>query len=135
VLSHLVNAFVEVAREPPAQRAQKRLFVRSHTLLPRLDEEEYARYPFDVRLQVELESLRLNHPVGHMRQTVAPFQQEIDELRRTIEAELLPALEQDLHEIKESMPRFRQLEKRRNERQTVAEMMMQEYHAKKRLKK
>jgi hypothetical protein len=135
VLSHLVNAFIEVEPGCGERAYDRRAFARAHPLLPQLEEEEYARYPFEVRLQVELESLGLNHPVGHMRQTVAPFQQEIDELRATIEGELLPALERDLRDIKESIPKFRQLEKRRNERQTLADRLMQDYHTKKRLKK
>jgi hypothetical protein len=109
--------------------------VRTHPPFPRLEEEEYARYPFEVRLLVELESLGLNHPVGRMRQAAVPFQQEIDELRHATEAEMRPAVERDLREIRESIPGFRQLEKRRSERQSLAAMMRQKYHAKKRLKK
>jgi hypothetical protein len=126
---------VEVEIGECQKEATGKRFVRSHPLLPQLDSEEYLKYGFEVRLGLELESLGLNHPVGYLRQAAAPFQQEIDELRRTIEVELLPAIESDFKELKENVPKFRQMEKRRHERQTVADHMMQEYYAKKRVKK
>jgi hypothetical protein len=49
-----------------------------------------------------------------------------------IETELLPAIEQDLSGLNENVPMFRQIEKRRIERQTVADRMLREYHSKKR---
>jgi hypothetical protein len=131
VLSRLVNAFVEVPPENTETDVPDRGFVRSHPLLPQLPGEDYMTYDFDVRLMLALERLELNHPVTPKGQETPTFQQEIDELRQKIETDLLPALEQDFRELRENLPIFRQLEKRRNERQILADRMLQDYFAKK----
>jgi hypothetical protein len=135
VLSRLLNAFVEVKPEETRGNRRQRLFVKSHPLLPRLPDDGYTGYSFEVRLRLELESLELDHPQPTQGQSAPLFQPDVDNMRRTIEVELLPALEKDLKELKANIPRFRSHEKLRIDRQNLANRMLQDYYAKKRAKK
>jgi hypothetical protein len=132
VIGHLLNALVEVGPLPPDEQ-QKKLFLRTHPLLPSLARDGYLRLGFDVRLGLELESLGLNEPtVGVGGHTAAPLQQEIDALRRRVDEEILPAIKRDWAELREGLPGFRLTEERRNQRQKFADEKLADWQIKRR---
>jgi hypothetical protein len=132
VISHLLNALVEVDPLPPNE--QKTLFLRTHPLLPNLPSDGYLRLSFEVRLDLELESLGLNAPsIAPGAHTTAPLQQEIDALRRKVDDEIMPAIRRDLAELKDGLPGFRLTEERRNQRQKFADEKISDWQLKKRV--
>jgi hypothetical protein len=132
VIIHLLNALVE--DEPLPSEEQKTRFLRTHPLLPKLAADGYLRLGFEVRLDLELESLGLNEPmVSAGGQKTAPLQQEIDALRRRVEDEIMPAIMRDLADLKVGLPGFRLTEERRNQRQKFADEKISEWLLKKRV--
>lgn len=130
VLHRLLNAMVVAGRQPPSGRGDRNAPVFVHALLPHVN-VEYAKYGFDERLAMELESLGLSEPSEVKRDEVRPFQQEIEKMRREIEEVILPDLDEMYWHLKKKLPEFREKERKRNESARRVSEMMKEYHARK----
>ena len=137
----LLNAFVEVkpeefeqAKKLITETRQKNEYARIHSLLPNIDHEGYLEYPFEVRLNLELESLELNQPRKSSMDD-KPFQKEINDLRNNIANKYIPEFDKLHDEIVQNIPEYRKNQQLRNEKTELIDQKINEFSVRKRKRK
>ena len=137
----LLNAFIEItpeefqeAKSIEIKFQEKHEYARIHALLPQISRNGYLQYPFETRLDLELESLQLNKPCKASIND-KPFQTEITELRNKITNKITPEINQFHEEIVQNVPEYRKNQQLRNEEMELVDQKINEYIIKKRKRK
>ena len=131
----LLNALVDVEPlDAENKMEKKKVYARSHALLPVIEDDDYMVYSFDIRLNLELESLGLNQPQKSSNKD-SPFQNEIIELRDKIANVTIPAIDRLYNEIMENIDKYREDQAMRSEKIENVDRLITEANSKKRKRK
>jgi hypothetical protein len=108
----LLSAFVEAVPEPRPPDTAETEFLPLHVLPPRIEGDEYLRFTFEQRLELELESAGIGRAVGECGRPAGVFASEIEHFMAELE-EARPAIERSRAEVLEKLPDWQADEQRR----------------------